>query len=245
MDELREVWDVSSRISPSFFESAWSDDHGYALNQSKQATLADGSAWAYEYDKLGQVSSGKRYWSDNAPVAGQHARLIGMMEIDMVNTHLPQMHKSLCKLFLIYFLLCVLAIGNFAEIPDFNITPNSNKVDDVEFHVYFSELPVYHNYFKITRVFITLDTNKNINANVKLGRLNIFNENIYIIALPINSIETENIPAQFKSKHPSNGSSFYFEINSDYIKRSSFSIGFSNKIAVVKLFDWSRATLPN
>ena len=34
-------------------------------------TLADGSLWVYQYDSLGQVKSGKRYWSDWTPVAGQ------------------------------------------------------------------------------------------------------------------------------------------------------------------------------
>jgi YD repeat-containing protein len=42
-----------------------------AANQRKRATLADGSFWAYEYDALGQVKSGKRFWSDWTPVAGQ------------------------------------------------------------------------------------------------------------------------------------------------------------------------------
>src|SRR5262249_41053098 len=32
---------------------------------------ADDSFWIYEYDSLGQVKSGKRYWSDQTPVAGQ------------------------------------------------------------------------------------------------------------------------------------------------------------------------------
>ena len=39
--------------------------------QSTQATLADGSYWVYQYDDLGQVISGKRYWADGTPVAGQ------------------------------------------------------------------------------------------------------------------------------------------------------------------------------
>src|SRR5438270_2798215 len=34
-------------------------------------TLADDSYWLYEYDSLGQVKSGKKYWSDWTPVAGQ------------------------------------------------------------------------------------------------------------------------------------------------------------------------------
>ena len=36
-----------------------------------RATHADGSFWLYEYDALGQVKSGKRYWNDGTPVAGQ------------------------------------------------------------------------------------------------------------------------------------------------------------------------------
>ncbi len=40
-------------------------------NQRVQTTLADGSYWVYAYDKLGQVTSGKRYWADGTPVAGQ------------------------------------------------------------------------------------------------------------------------------------------------------------------------------
>ncbi len=40
-------------------------------NQRTRVNLADGSFWAYEYDALGQVKSGKRYWSDWTPAAGQ------------------------------------------------------------------------------------------------------------------------------------------------------------------------------
>jgi RHS repeat-associated protein len=40
-------------------------------NQRVRATLADGSFWVYEYDRLGQVVSGKRYWIDGTPVPGQ------------------------------------------------------------------------------------------------------------------------------------------------------------------------------
>ncbi|HEU5072054.1 MAG TPA: RHS repeat-associated core domain-containing protein [Verrucomicrobiae bacterium] len=42
-----------------------------ALNQRERGTEADGSYWLYEYDSLGQVTSGKKYWSDGTPVAGQ------------------------------------------------------------------------------------------------------------------------------------------------------------------------------
>jgi YD repeat-containing protein len=40
-------------------------------NQRIRTTLADGSSWVYEYDALGQVMSGKKYWVDGTPVAGQ------------------------------------------------------------------------------------------------------------------------------------------------------------------------------
>ncbi len=48
--------------------------YGYAYNDANQPTrvnVDDGSFWLYEYDSLGQVTSGKRYWSDWTPVAGQ------------------------------------------------------------------------------------------------------------------------------------------------------------------------------
>ncbi len=47
----------------------------YTYNSANQRTLrreADGSYWRYEYDALGQVVSGKKYWVDGTPVAGQH-----------------------------------------------------------------------------------------------------------------------------------------------------------------------------
>lgn len=31
----------------------------------------DGTYWVYQYDSLGQVTSGKKYWLDGTPVAGQ------------------------------------------------------------------------------------------------------------------------------------------------------------------------------
>jgi YD repeat-containing protein len=42
-----------------------------AANLRTRMTLADGSYWIYTYDRLGQVVSGKRYWQDGTPVAGQ------------------------------------------------------------------------------------------------------------------------------------------------------------------------------
>jgi RHS repeat-associated protein len=46
----------------------------YAYNDANQRTRRtdpDSSYWLYEYDKLGQLTSGKHYWDDATPVAGQ------------------------------------------------------------------------------------------------------------------------------------------------------------------------------
>jgi RHS repeat-associated protein len=40
-------------------------------NQRTRRVEPDSSCWRYEYDSLGQVKSGKRFWSDMTPVAGQ------------------------------------------------------------------------------------------------------------------------------------------------------------------------------
>jgi YD repeat-containing protein len=54
-------------------DSAVSFNYGYNLaNQRSSVTNADNSRWAYGYDNLGQVTSGKKYWADGTPVAGQH-----------------------------------------------------------------------------------------------------------------------------------------------------------------------------
>jgi RHS repeat-associated protein len=42
-----------------------------SANQRTARTNDDHSYWVYQYDSLGQVTSGKRYWSDNTPVPGQ------------------------------------------------------------------------------------------------------------------------------------------------------------------------------
>jgi RHS repeat-associated protein len=40
-------------------------------NQRTRVALGDGSYWVYDYDSLGQVKAGKRYWNEGTPVAGQ------------------------------------------------------------------------------------------------------------------------------------------------------------------------------
>ena len=42
-----------------------------SANQRTQATNTDSSHWVYQYDSLGQVISGKKYWANGTPVAGQ------------------------------------------------------------------------------------------------------------------------------------------------------------------------------
>ncbi len=42
-----------------------------AANQRTAITNVDSSRWVYQYDSLGQVVSGKKYWFDGTPVAGQ------------------------------------------------------------------------------------------------------------------------------------------------------------------------------
>jgi YD repeat-containing protein len=54
--------------APSAVSSAYAYNNA---NQRTRSTLGDSSLWSYEYDSLGQVKTGKRYWSDWTPVAGQ------------------------------------------------------------------------------------------------------------------------------------------------------------------------------
>ena len=47
-------------------------DYNYnAANQRTRNTLVDGSYWVYQYDVLGQVTSGKKYFADGTFVPGQ------------------------------------------------------------------------------------------------------------------------------------------------------------------------------
>jgi RHS repeat-associated protein len=66
---------LNRRISISSACSAFSAvSFTYSYNSANQRTLrreADGSYWRYEYDPLGQVTSGKKFWPDMTPVAGQ------------------------------------------------------------------------------------------------------------------------------------------------------------------------------
>jgi len=68
-DDLNRLTEISSAPSGSAAVS-----FSYDYNLAHQRVLrreGDGSYWRYEYDALGQVRSGKKYWADGTPVAGQ------------------------------------------------------------------------------------------------------------------------------------------------------------------------------
>jgi RHS repeat-associated protein len=70
-DYLNRLLSIISQPSASG-EAAISFAYGYNdANQRIRRTDPDGSYWLYEYDRLGQLTSGKHYWADNTPVAGQ------------------------------------------------------------------------------------------------------------------------------------------------------------------------------
>ncbi len=55
-------------------QSAVLSSFSYSYNDANQRTErreADGVYWRFGYDSLGQVTSGKKYWADGIPVAGQ------------------------------------------------------------------------------------------------------------------------------------------------------------------------------
>jgi YD repeat-containing protein len=61
---------ISSQSSASI--PAVSFNYSYnSANQRTQDQLADGSHWAYQYDSLGQVTNGNKYFYDNTIVPGQ------------------------------------------------------------------------------------------------------------------------------------------------------------------------------
>jgi len=68
-DKLNRLTSISSKtnsVAVASFDYAYNN-----ANQRTSVTNADGSYWVYTYDDLGQVTSGKKYWSDDTAVAGQ------------------------------------------------------------------------------------------------------------------------------------------------------------------------------
>src|SRR6266567_3299580 len=67
-------YDLLNRLTNTASVSSVASWFVYAYNSANQrtrTTLADGSYWVYAYDSLGQVVSGRKYWSDGTAVAGQ------------------------------------------------------------------------------------------------------------------------------------------------------------------------------
>jgi YD repeat-containing protein len=68
-DYLNRLTQISSAPTAS---SAVSFNYNYnSANQRTNVINADNSHWIYQYDGLGQVISGRKYWSDGTPVAGE------------------------------------------------------------------------------------------------------------------------------------------------------------------------------
>ena len=68
---LNRLLSISSSPSSS---SSLPTSYAYSYNDANQGTrvaLNDGSFWIYQYDALGQVTAGKKYFSDNTPMPGQ------------------------------------------------------------------------------------------------------------------------------------------------------------------------------
>ena len=66
LNRLAEISSATGGVAMARFAYAYN-----AANQRGAVTNVDNSFWIYSYDNLGQVTSGKRYWSDGTPVAGQ------------------------------------------------------------------------------------------------------------------------------------------------------------------------------
>jgi RHS repeat-associated protein len=65
-------YDYLNRLTSRSSGSGLSYSYQYNnVNQRTEAVLGDGSHWNYGYDALGQVTSGKKYWSDWTPVGGE------------------------------------------------------------------------------------------------------------------------------------------------------------------------------
>ncbi|HEY5912544.1 MAG TPA: RHS repeat-associated core domain-containing protein [Verrucomicrobiae bacterium] len=70
-DFLNRLSSISSSFSSSSSSSIGLSYVYNSANERTRSTLADGSFWIYDYDSFGQVTSGKKYWADGSPFAGQ------------------------------------------------------------------------------------------------------------------------------------------------------------------------------
>ncbi len=70
-DYLNRLQSVASSVSGSAALPLGAAYRYNSANQRTRATQPDNAFWVYTYDKLGQVTSGRKYWPDGTPVAGQ------------------------------------------------------------------------------------------------------------------------------------------------------------------------------
>jgi RHS repeat-associated protein len=70
LNRLTSISSVASGTGAPKLPISFQYDYNTA-NQRVRCALEDGSYWIYQYDQLGQVTSGKRYWPDGTPVDGQ------------------------------------------------------------------------------------------------------------------------------------------------------------------------------
>ena len=66
LNRLTQILSVPSAGTTASFNYQYN-----SANQRTAVTNIDNSTWQYAYDALGQVLSGKKYWSDATPVAGE------------------------------------------------------------------------------------------------------------------------------------------------------------------------------
>ena len=70
-DDLNRLTQISSQPGATGVPPATFNYNYNSANQRTQDKLADGSYWVYNYDSLGQVTGGHKYFSDGTPVPGQ------------------------------------------------------------------------------------------------------------------------------------------------------------------------------
>lgn len=69
-DYLDRLTSVASVYGSSTMASSWAYEYN-DINQRVRGTQPDGTFWMYNYDRIGQVISGRKFWVDGTPVAGQ------------------------------------------------------------------------------------------------------------------------------------------------------------------------------
>ncbi|HSE16369.1 MAG TPA: DUF6402 family protein [Pyrinomonadaceae bacterium] len=74
-DSLGRLETIAASTAPSGTIASYAYTHNN-LDQRTRATREDNSYWSYGYDDRGELTSAKKYWSDNSPVAGQQTEYV-------------------------------------------------------------------------------------------------------------------------------------------------------------------------